>query len=110
MIVADNGAYNCLSMEPNAGWNMADLEEIYDYIAADNPRKAGEFIDLIQKKCRFLAAHPQSGRQRPELRSDLHSFPVKRYVIFYRIRGDAVEVVNVIHSARDIESGFAEDD
>jgi len=30
MIVADNGAYNCLSMEPNAGWNMGDLEEIFE--------------------------------------------------------------------------------
>jgi len=36
------------------------------------------------------------------------SFPVGRYVVFYQPQDDGVEVVRVLHSARDIES-IAED-
>jgi toxin ParE1/3/4 len=85
---------------------LADLEEIYDFIAEDNPAKAGEFISHLREKCQFLAEHPLSGRARPEIRSDLRSFPVKRYVILYRIEAESVEIVNVIHSSRDIGTLF----
>ena len=34
---------------------LADLREIYDYIADDNPTKAGEFIEIIREKCRLIA-------------------------------------------------------
>ena len=93
-----------LRFRPDA---LADLREIYDYIADDNPIKAGEFIEAIRKKCRLIAKQPQMGRSRSELHPDLRSFPIKSYVIFYRILIDAVEIVNVIHSARDIRPLFS---
>jgi toxin ParE1/3/4 len=34
----------------------------------------------------------------------VQSFPFGRYLIFYRIAADAMEVVRVLHSARDIET------
>jgi toxin ParE1/3/4 len=96
-----------LRFRPDA---LADLEDIYDYIAADSPVKAGEFIGLIRDKCKFLAETPYGGRARPEIRSDLRSFPVKSYLILYRIESDIVEIVNIIRGSRDIESFFADDD
>jgi len=36
----------------------------------------------------------------------LRSFPVGQYVIFYRVAVDAVEIVTVIHGARDLDSLF----
>lgn len=95
-----------LRFRPDA---LADLEDIYDYIAADDPAAADELIHLIREKCKFLAKTPYGGRARPEIRSDLRSFPVKSYVIFYRIESDAVEIVNVIRGSRDVEAFFAED-
>jgi toxin ParE1/3/4 len=38
------------------------------------------------------------------LATDLHSFPLGRYVIFYVPRPKGVEIVRVLHGARDIES------
>ncbi len=96
-----------LRFRPDA---LADLRKIYDYIADDNPTKAGEFIETIRKKCHLIAKQPKIGRSRPELHLDLRSFPIKSYVIFYRILADTVEIVNVIHSARDIRSLLSDSD
>jgi toxin ParE1/3/4 len=51
------------------------------------------------------------GRAREELASELRSFPVRRYVVFYRPLVDGIEVVRVLHGARDVteiaeEGGF----
>jgi toxin ParE1/3/4 len=83
---------------------VTDLEEIHDYIAEDNLKKAKDFIVFLRKKCLFLANNPFTGRARPEIRHDLRSFPVKRYLILYRILDEVVEVVSIIHGSRDIET------
>ena len=44
------------------------------------------------------------GRSRPELARNVRSFPVGKYVIFYVALVDGVEVVRVLHGARDIDS------
>ena len=82
---------------------VTDLEEIYDFVAADNPSKAQEFITFLRNKCQILADSHFAGRARPEIRHDLRSFPVKRYVILYRVLDDFVEIVSVVHGSRDIE-------
>jgi toxin ParE1/3/4 len=52
-----------------------------------------------------IARHPATGgAPPPELAPELRSFPVGRYVVFYRPQDDGFDVVRVLHSARDIES------
>ena len=94
-----------LRFRPDA---LRDLEDIYEYIAADSPEHGGKFIDLIESKCEALAQSPFMGRLRPELRDDVRSFPVQRYLIFYRVlnEDDVVEIVHVFHGARDMEELF----
>ena len=46
------------------------------------------------------------GRARVELGADLRSFPFGRYVIFYAPIDDGIDVVRVLHSARDIDAAF----
>ena len=46
------------------------------------------------------------GRPRPELRSDLRSFPFRDYMIFFYYTDDALEVVNVLSARRDIDAHF----
>ena len=50
------------------------------------------------------------GRARDELAADLRSFPFARYVIFYEPIEDGIDVVRVLHSARDIDAAFDEDE
>ena len=83
-----------------------DLREIGDYIARDDRAAARRFVRLLRDKCALLADNPCIGRKRPELRPGLRSFPVQSYVIFYRVLEGTVEIVNVIHGARDVEALF----
>jgi toxin ParE1/3/4 len=94
-----------LRFRPDA---LKDLEDIYEYIAADSPDHAGKFIDLIESKCKALAQRPFMGRLRIELRDDVRSFPLERYLIFYRVLDEdgVVEIVHIYHGARDIEELF----
>jgi len=92
-----------LTFRPEA---LADLEEIYDYIAEDNPSAAGAFLSKLKERCGLLAEQPLIGRERSEIRPDLRGFPFGRYVILYRVLVEEVEIVTVIHGARDVENLF----
>ncbi len=80
----------------------ADLIEIWNYIADDSENRADDFINTLDKKLQTLAASPYIGRPRTELIDDLRSFPIERYIIFYRVIPQGVEIIRVLHSARDI--------
>ena len=86
-----------------------DLAAIWAYIAQDSEAHADAFVAAIDRKFKILAATPQIGRAREELGKDIRSFPLGRYVIFYRPQPQALEIVRVLHSARDVPAVFAED-
>ena len=86
-----------------------DLYEIATYIGADNPDAAMRFLDAAEKEFKSLAAMPGKGRPRrfknPRL-SGVRSWRVEgfvNYLIFYRPLADGIEVIRVLHGARDIE-------
>jgi toxin ParE1/3/4 len=83
-----------------------DLEQIADYIARDNPRAAARFIENIEQKCQFLADFPGSGTGSDDLAPQLRSFAVGNYVIYYRPVADRIEIIRVLHGARDISKFF----
>ncbi len=83
-----------------------DLIEIWEYIAQFSEEVADKTIDSIYQKSILLADSPYLGKARPELDLALRSFPVEKYVLFYRLINDdsEIEVVRVLHGARDIET------
>ena len=83
-----------------------DLLDIWDYVAADSLTKADRLLDTINKQCEKLARFPEMGRARDELAPSLRSFPVGKYVIFYRPIEDGIEVVRVLHGKRDLREAF----
>jgi toxin ParE1/3/4 len=82
----------------------ADLLEIWLYIATENPDAADRVLSTINDKAQALLANPEMGRRREELAYSLRSTPSGSYLIFYRISDSNIEIVRVLHSARDIES------
>jgi len=84
----------------------ADILEIWDYIADDNPAAADRWVDQLDAQFRLLATQPKMGRARNELAAGVRSFPVGRYVVFYVPLDAGIDVVRVLHSARDIEAIF----
>ena len=84
----------------------SDLTEIWGYIADDSVANADAFIDKLYATIQVLANQSGSGRRREELAPGILSFPFGRYMIFYRASQDAIEIVRVLHGARDIQSIF----
>ena len=77
-----------------------DLIDIWTYIAGDNATAATGLLDDIDAACAMLADHPRVGREVSSVRPGLRLFPVGRYLILFR-RGDRlVEIVRVVHGAR----------
>ena len=85
---------------------LADLAEIWAYIAEDSLEHADAFADRIDRAFEALARKPKMGRGRPELAAGVRSFPVGRHVVFYVARSDGIEVVRVLHGARDLRPLF----
>lgn len=88
----------------------SDLIEIWDYIAEDSETRADAFVAKIHEKFLVLADQPGIGRLRNELGKDIRSFPVGRYVIFYRPLAEGIEVVRVLHGSRDVDALFDENE
>lgn len=78
----------------------ADIEAIADYIAEDNLGAALRWVDGIEERCAQLANMPGLGVARPDVRPDLRMLPTGNYLILYRQAGDEVEIVRVLHGAR----------
>ena len=89
---------------PQAG---ADLVDILDYLGRHSPAAADRFAEAVEQRCHVLAQFPQMGRSRDELAVGLRSFPVGKYVLFYRPVTDGIEVIRVLHGSRDIPSAFS---
>ncbi|MGJ4925981.1 type II toxin-antitoxin system RelE/ParE family toxin [Bradyrhizobium sp. HKCCYLS2038] len=79
-----------------------DALEIWQYIAADNETAANALLHRFDRAIRTLADNPLAGRERPELGRDIRSFPVGNYILFYIPTTNAIEVVRILHAARDI--------
>lgn len=83
-----------------------DLNEIWDYIAENDFNAADRWVDQLDEKFHLLATQPLMGRAREELLPQLRSFGHGNYVIFYTAFEDGIDVVRVLHSARDIPALF----
>jgi plasmid stabilization system protein ParE len=85
-----------------AAWS--DMFEIGRRIKPHNPLRAGSFIDELYQRCNSLGDFPESY----VLIADPKSRAIRRvvhgdYLIFFRIVAATVEVLHVLHGARDYE-------
>lgn len=84
-------------------WLRRALENLDDeatYIATDSPRMAAEFVRHLHASAAMLADHPNMGR--PGRIAGTRELVVTRfsYILPYRVRNNAIEVLRVFHTAR----------
>ncbi len=78
-----------------------DLDEIWEYIAADNLVAADRVLDEIYQMLRSLVAFPQQGHSRPDLTArPLRFQSVRDYVIAYAADEKPLIVIAVLHGRR----------
>ena len=77
---------------------LADLEEIFSYIAHDNPRAAARLVTRIEQVAVLITEQPYIGTV--TRKSNFRRFPVGNYLIVYEIGLDEVIIQYVRHGAR----------
>jgi toxin ParE1/3/4 len=90
-----------------------DVDAIADYIAHDSLDSALRFYDAVQSDAQKLAAMPGMGPAcefRNPATVGIRFWPLggfRNYLLFYRPLSDGVEVIRVLHGARDVERVLA---
>ena len=81
----------------------ADLLDIAEFIARDNPIAAREWVDAVRQRCHLLSQHPLMGESRPGFGvAGCRSISVGLYVIFFRPSASGVEIARIVHGSRDL--------
>ena len=83
-----------------------DLNDIFDYIAVHSVSAAEKLVREIYKKFTLLCELPEIGRKRDELLPNLRAFNVDNYIVFYREKGETLEIARVLHGSRDFTAIF----
>ena len=82
---------------------QAHLEAIYSYIAQDSPEYALAMVDRLTRRSLRIASAPLSGRRVPEYELDQIREVIERpYRIIYHIKPDQIDVIAVLHGARNV--------
>ncbi len=77
---------------------LRDLAALHDYIAADNPAAASGTVEKMLSGIDALERHPEMGRKgRIAGTRELVASP---FVVVYRTRRTAIELLAIIHGAR----------
>ena len=81
---------------------LEDIEEIWEFIAADNLIAADRFVEEIYKAIQSLARFPEMGFLRPDLTSRLIRFhPAGNFLLAYAPSEKPLLVVSVLHGRRN---------
>jgi len=84
---------------------LLDLSAIGEFIAEANPARAETFVEEITDRCQRLGfmpnAHPLIPRHEE---SGIRRYPFREYLILYRIVEQEVEILRVVHGARDLDA------
>lgn len=93
-----------------------DLEDLWFYIAQDNPDAADRYLDELQKRARSHAANPNMGRLEPEVAKRLNlpssltlrSFLYRNHRAYYFPVDQTILILRVLDTRRDRDTALEE--
>jgi antitoxin ParD1/3/4/toxin ParE1/3/4 len=91
-------------LTPEAETNLLD---IIDFIATDNPDAAERVLLEFEQTFELLGSTPGAGHFREDLLNKRHRFfSLYSYLIVYRWEQSPIQVIALVHGARDLEAYF----
>jgi toxin ParE1/3/4 len=82
----------------------ADLLDIWLTIAIDNPQAADRVYERLERRMATLAQFPLIGVAQPAIASNARMLVERPYLILYQVTSDGVQIVRVLHGARDVDA------
>ena len=83
---------------------LRDLESLHGYVAEDNIPAAGATVERILSGIEALSRHPDMGRK--GRLPDTRELIIPPYIVMYRTKATALELLAIIHSARRWPDSF----
>jgi toxin ParE1/3/4 len=83
-----------------------DLIDIFVAIAIHNRPAARRIVRRLDHRISLLADYPELGPKHPDIVEELRMLVEGNYLILYRVHPGIVEIVRVLHGARDLSSLF----
>ena len=79
---------------------LASLDAEAEYIAVDDPAAAGRVVPRVLRSVDLLRRNPALGRAGRVAGTRELVVAGTPYIVPYRVRGEAVEILRVFHAAR----------
>ncbi len=79
---------------------LANLNDLAEYIAQDNPRAAAEMVDRIVAAIERLKTYPALGGPGRVPNTRELVVTITPYIIPYRVKGKNIQILRVFHTAR----------
>ena len=82
----------------------ADLTDIIKYIAENNSNAAERSVARFGRTMQMLADNPEVGHLREDLAAEpLRFWTIYSYMIIYRPETAPLQIIRILHAARDIK-------
>lgn len=88
----------------------SDLDDIWEYIAADSPLDASRYVDRIVERFELIASSPKMAPLRPDFGPGLRAHPVDRYLIVYRFNSTTLTILRIVRGDRNLKIVFKDFD
>ncbi len=85
---------------------LRNLDEEAAYIANDDSAAARMVVERVLNAVAMLAQQPDMGRPGRVPGTRELVVPKTRYIVPYRVRGDAVEILRVFHTSRRLPQSW----
>lgn len=86
-----------------------DLRDIALKIAEHNPVRAFTYVDELDARAQRIGQFPHAAPPRPQWSDGVRIAVHGRYITVYRVCDEAVQVLRVVHGARDLDALFADE-
>jgi toxin ParE1/3/4 len=82
---------------------IEDLRALRDYIGRDSDLYAADMVEQMVLSVEKLLQFPRMGRVVPETQDEsIRELLHQNYRIVYRINGERIEILTIIHGSRDL--------
>lgn len=80
-----------------------DLIDSWVEVSSDDAAGADDLYDRLEARVEVLKRFSEAGPHRPDIAPNARALVEPSYLILYRIIGSGVQIVRVLHSARNID-------
>lgn len=87
---------------------IATIEEIGEYTQLEwGIKQRDKYLNQLDQTFHMLARNPKMGMECSEISPNLQRYPKQKHIIYYRIEGEYITIVRILHERMEPENYFS---